>query len=381
MHQRQGFGGIAVMLCLVCSGVWTQEAVLPPDAPLECILYPVEKGFSGYVRGADDPNTEIVFKKEPGYAGDKVYRNVIQLSEDRKAFIGLAFDVAAKTLYVDRNRNLDLTDDGPAIAAEEFWGSGSAQFSKVIIERTFSDIAVPYVLETYFFDGYSYSIMHSGWKGEIEIAGKRCEIGISDNLDGVFNYSDRFMFDHERNREARLAFGTVNELQLPRWVYFDGQSYRIAPEFRVLDGQTVLSVSLTPVTEDLMELSFEGQFVSRLILFNSAEKEQLLVDWPVAAMHIPQGTYTLYQVDLLDSFTGYSKSRGISVDGTETLKTGGPVKQVVQANRRGKYLALDYALEGADAIQYSPNRTYDNPARFEVYSGDRKVGAGQFEYG
>lgn len=380
MHNKRGLGGItAAMLCLLCAGMGAQEEVAPPEAPIECVLHPVEQEFFIYLRGAD-PNMEIVFKQEPGYAGEKVYRNAIRLGEDRENFIGLAFDVAANTLYVDRNRNLDLTDDGPGIVAEENWGPGSAQFSKVAIEQTFGDISVPYVLETVFFEDYCYSIVQSGWKGEIEIAGKRCEIAVADNMDGVFNYQDRFKLDHERNREARLPFGTVSDLQLPGWLYFEGQSYRIEADFRVLDGQTALAVSFTPVVEDLMEIAFEGQFVSRIMLVDD-NSEQGLMDWPPSTMHIPRGTYKLYRVDLLDSFTGYMYNRHTNVDGSMPLRTGGPVKQVVTANRRGNALGLDYALLGTDSIKYVPNQTYGNPIRFTIYRGDRKVGAGEFEYG
>ena len=204
-HLRHS-GVIAVLLCLLCGGALSQESPPYPDGPLEFLLNPVKDGFSVFSFGAE-PETEIVFKKEPEYSGDTVYRNAIRLDRSMSDFIGLACDMDAGTLYIDRNRNLDLTDDGPGLKTNESYSPGYAQFINVHLEQVHDNVPVQYVLDVYVFSDYCYSLVRSGWMGDIEIAGIPCTLGIADNLDGALGDGDEFRFDHERNWEARLSCG------------------------------------------------------------------------------------------------------------------------------------------------------------------------------
>ena len=54
---------------------------------------------------------EIVFRKEPDFGGRSVIRGAITTGAGSTNFVGFALDLAKRTLYLDRNRNLDLTDD------------------------------------------------------------------------------------------------------------------------------------------------------------------------------------------------------------------------------------------------------------------------------
>jgi len=51
------------------------------------------------------------FKKEPVFSGSKVIRGTLQLGGSKSDEMGFAWDRAAGKLYLDLNRNLDLTDD------------------------------------------------------------------------------------------------------------------------------------------------------------------------------------------------------------------------------------------------------------------------------
>ena len=51
------------------------------------------------------------FKKEPVFSGSKVIRGTLQLGGGASDEMGFAWDRGAGKLYLDLNRNLDLTDD------------------------------------------------------------------------------------------------------------------------------------------------------------------------------------------------------------------------------------------------------------------------------
>lgn len=371
--RRRGLYMFLVLLALTPTGYGESTPV--PTAPLEFVLRPASTGFSGSYRFYGN-STEVVFKKEPSYTGDMVNRHALLIGENPSDYIGVVFDRGANMLYVDRNRNLDLTDDGPGIA-----GQYDGHFSGVNIELKHGDVPVQYSLNIAIYGAMIQSVVESGWMSEIEIAGKPCRIGLSDNMDGVFGIRDTFIFDHEQHREARLAYGEVDELPLPQWFYFGGQCYRIESVLREQDGETVAVVTLTPITENLMTLALEGQYVSRVMLADGNNGYGML-EWPVDGMRIPTGPYSIYRVDLLDSFYAYPRKQSIYLeDASPLLKVGGPPNQEVSVVRSGPYLSLEYALIGVDKMKYHPDSTNKNYANFAVYKGGRQVGGDRFRYG
>ena len=371
---------MAAIACLLCAGAQPQETFPYPEEPLEFLLNPVDDGFWVYVPGVD-PDTEIVFKKEPEYSGDTVFRNAIRLGGSSSDVIGLACDMTAGTLYLDRNRNLDLTDDGPGLRANVSSAPHYARFANVRIEQLHGNVPVHYTLETAVYSYGSYSVVQSGWIGEVEIDGTPCIMGMADNLDGAFGNGDIFLFDHNQNWGARLSCGNEDRLTLPKWLWFEGRLYCIESGFRLMDGYTALAVSLTPVTEGLMDIAFEGQFVSRVMMTNESQ-EGVLLDWPQAVLRIPVGIYRAQRIDLLDSFSGYPRYEREITAQHNVLKVGGPVKQTVTATREGVSLNLSYTLQGVDHTEYKPDTlSREARARFEIYQGERSVRTGQFEYG
>ena len=232
--------GMMLAVCMLCLGAVSQEQPVSSDAPLEFILHLVQDSFSIY--RYDRGDREIVFKKEPAYAGSKVSRHALCLDKEKSTFIGVACDFAADALYIDRNQNLDLTDDGPCITTRVHGGGEDPVFENVIIELIHGNIPVQYTMRMYFYsDNYFYAYVHSGWQADIELAGKACKISVADNFDGVLDSDDSFLFDHERNREARRGLGSVDQLSLPQWIYFEGQSYRVDCAFRIADNDTMVA--------------------------------------------------------------------------------------------------------------------------------------------
>ena len=74
--------------------------------------YPLKYRASGESESFSLPldKSEVRFKKEPAYEGE-VVRSLLAVAPGGGEFIGFACDLQAKKLYLDLNRNLDLTDD------------------------------------------------------------------------------------------------------------------------------------------------------------------------------------------------------------------------------------------------------------------------------
>jgi hypothetical protein len=345
----------------------------PLDDPREFILRPVSEEFFIYV-SADHSFQEIAFKKEPEYTGNEVLRTALRSGD---WYMGMAYDPSDGLLYLDRNQNLDLTDDGPGLPSQT---PGYGEFRNIPVTLTHDGLAVQYALDiNTFFTYYAYANIRSGWEGEIEIGGKTIQVGLADNLDGQFNEQDRFFFDHARHREARLSFGGLDHVNLPNWIYFEGRCYQIDFSFRSEGDETVVAATIQPITENLIELHFEGRHVSRVMIADRNNTGML--DWPDPLMKIPQGRYFSKRVDILDSFTS---TRMTSWEFGQTspavLKTGGPLHKRIAITRSGPSLDLNYELAGFDETGYRTDNQVDNPA-FAVYRGDRQVGEGTFRYG
>lgn len=373
--------GMVLMLCLACAGILPWEA-FASDAPLEFILYPVQTGFSRNIFPVG-AHIEVAFVKEPDYAGDTVYRNALRIGDAPSDFIGMAYDVAGNRLYIDHNRNLDLTDDGPGIVGDDRTQPGYGYFRDVAIEVTHNGIPVPYNLTIRFYgDFYFNAFVQSGWSGDVDIAGIQCEMGIVDNMDGIFSSSDAFRLDHARHRELRQDSATARQVPFPKWIHVEGRNFLVECAWRLQDDTTTVAVTLTPITEALMEINFEGQFVSRVVLVDNNARIHGLLDWPQPVMRIPQGTYFTGEVCLWERFSGYPRRDSLlEAGGNTSLKVGGPVRQEVSVARTGRYLRLDYALLGVNDTKFTAIDYFGNRPEFVVYRGDAKVAAGNFEYG
>jgi hypothetical protein len=55
------------------------------------------------------------FSKEPAYSGPGVFRGLLKLGNDTNAFMPFAWDERQRRLYLDLNRNRDLTDDSAGV--------------------------------------------------------------------------------------------------------------------------------------------------------------------------------------------------------------------------------------------------------------------------
>ena len=137
---------------------------------------------------------------------------------------------------------------------------------------------------------------------------------------------------------------------------------------------------------DTGELRIEGEHITHLVLRNDDGRSEVF-DSPGKSMTLPEGTYTLSDVEVAGGYRYMSRSNRqagqvtIRHDEPAVLKIGGPLKPSVEAVRRGRVLLLNFQITGIGGESYIGPRSDDQRPAFAVYQGDRKIATGQFEYG
>ena len=81
--------------------------------------------------GSKDPT----FKKEPTLSGSKVVRGTLQLGANPSEEMGFAWDRNAGKLYLDLNRNLDLTDDPVSVYPRQRGSGDNYQCFKRVLRK------------------------------------------------------------------------------------------------------------------------------------------------------------------------------------------------------------------------------------------------------
>jgi hypothetical protein len=132
------------------------------------------------------------------------------------------------------------------------------------------------------------------------------------------------------------------------------------------------------------ELKIEGKFIKLLVL-DSKEGDRKKIKEPGESVKLPPDKYEVQEVQLEGGFTcrwHQIPNRDwvtVSADKPAVLKLGAPLKQKVTVKRRGTLLILSHELVGIGGEKYGSGVT--GPPRFTVYTRDKSIGDGAFEYG
>lgn len=322
------------------------------------------------------------FKKEPEYQGKDVKRGVIKPAEGTAKPIGYAWDKDGNRIYIDANRNGDLTDDGDNsfVGQKEYF---QTVFRTVRASLPVGPAAIEYVFDLEL-EPFAQLTIRSGWRGDVELDGQKWRMEIADNLDGAFGEGDWFLI-YKAGKPAPNLKGVdriENMYPLQGKIALNGKVYALTLKFA--DGNA-LEAALKNEPMPVAEVSLEGQFVRYLWLDGPGFRA--LIDTPDATFPLPAASYAVSGV-LIEGDSKhamYCVPKNLLVAASEsastTLKIGGPLQSIITAKRHGNTLELGYALKGAGGEEYTPERDYDNPVRFVARQGEKQIGAGQLEYG
>ena len=191
-------------------------------------------------------NVEASFRKEPAYTG-KVERGAIPVGD--KDFVGYAWDIAGRKLYIDANQDLDLTNDPSFDAGRDSKGSQQL-FRPVVLTLGTAPHERVYLVDMNFEPNRKWFYVKSGWRGTFEAGGKKWVLWLDDDLSGkgaeFFVQPCDAPYHH---LTERLPVG------IPRQLVLDDTVYEVRPVF----NEGGLDITLQPVSVPMGEVILEGQ--------------------------------------------------------------------------------------------------------------------------
>jgi hypothetical protein len=378
--------------------VWAQEAEVSKESSgpaVTAYLDYQEVSFSFANWGAAAGSKAPVFKKEPALSGSKVVRGTLQFGANPSEEMGFAWDRSAGKLYLDLNRNLDLTDD-PVSEYPRQRGSGDNY-------QCFANIHLPFKtpagsrqmladINLYYYGRLSCSVaMRSFWQGKVTLQGEEWQVGLLGSpFDRQGLESGQLLLRPwtARSRPFNTFDGSLDAVPFSRELFVNNHAYQLRCTNEIQNGTARVRMQFSEQQPKLGELKITGQFVQRMVL--EAGPYLVVLDKPGTTVKVPVGHYgptkvCLAKGDTRASLDGATRVAQGRIDVNETTPTvltaGGPLTNSVSVNRRGKYLALNYELLGAGGAYQLVNLDRSHPPEFTIYKGDKKVASGKFEFG
>ena len=371
----------------------------PPSNTTTTASLEYQETDHGLINWSVSLSTQTVpFKKEPVAASGKTIRGVLNFGADSSNSIPFVWQRDAGKLYLDLNRNQDLTGDPEGVF--------SVRASKAAGYQTFTNIHLlfntptgkcPVLADISFYDFLSRPIcnlaVRSFWQGRVTLQGRDWQVGIVPNAlnqPGWFENGRMLLRPWEkRNQSFNTYRGSFATVPFSRKLFVDGHAWQLNLVAVSQNGEAKPALQFTEQTVPLGELKITGKFIQRLIL--PGGPCLVVLDQPAASMQVPTGSYNPPDIRLeqngAEAYCNSSQApfgRRISVDDKTPaiLNVGGPLTNSIIASRHGQDLRLDYRLVGAGGETYQlANQDRSHPPAFAVYKGDKKIASGTFEFG
>jgi hypothetical protein len=389
-----GLGGLALAAAVSLCAQEVPGTNSPTGQVVTAYLDYQDANYSYMNEGLPMVLRSSAFKKEPALSRGKVIRGTWQLAGDTSNEIAFIWDRGARKLYIDLNRNLDLTDD-PA-------GVYSSAMTPADYIQTFPNVRLPLKagaasrqmladLSLYDFGPQPNctAALHSLWQGKVTLKGKDWQVGllgISSVQRASLEGGNLLLRPwEERNKPFNLYNGTLAALPSAQKVFFSNQAYGLQCTSQNQAGSGRVEMQFTEQTPKLGELKIAGAYVQRATL--EGGPYLVVMDQPAATVKVPVGRYNAARVCVKRGDTeAYLEPQvvgriTVAEKAPAVLLGGGPLTNTVSVMRRGKYLALNYRLTGVGGPYQLVNQDRSHPPEFMVYQGDKKVASGKFEFG
>lgn len=334
-----------------------------------------------------DFDKEFPFTTMPDFKGSEIIYGHMKTG-DEKFDIPFAWDVSNAALYIDANRNADLTDDTDAVfrTEEGMW----QEFEDIKLNLHYLSTTLPLSANISLskFDEYTYgsaSFVY-GFKQNITLDNKKYKLLVTDNLDGQLNEQDLFAILPEDPNNMLLP--QMCSVYLPERLFIEGKCYQCVFEYRVDDSDKLaVDASFTEVPIICSQVRINARFIERLVLVGGDITSILFK--PRDTVSVPVGKYECIDICLAASDRQLIASDNpgmleLTIGDTEVFdfKAGDPLKPSVEILKRaGRNLTLSYELKGSAGESYPSNFDYEKPPLFEAYKGEKLIASGEFEYG
>jgi len=226
-----------------------------PDVPREVVLRPevVPYELEGVNQNLAPLNKP--FLKEPEASPHHVFRSLLQFGQDTNNPIALMWDQPRQKLYLDLNRNLDLTDDP----------GGAFSSTDKGFRQTFANVTVPVKTAAGFqpvlLDAHCYTdangswastrlISHSLWQAKVTIAGQAWQVAALDNLSGPEGpAAANFLLLRpwaSRTNAVSLYNPASGIVPFPKRLFWLGQAFQLERHFDTSGATPVCKLEFIP---------------------------------------------------------------------------------------------------------------------------------------
>ena len=351
------------------------------------------------------------FAKEPAADGGNIVRGVLKFGDNLDNAIPFLWQGNAKKLYLDLNRNGDLTDDADGVfSARMLWSAEPTylhqSFTNIHLSFPATSGSAPMLvdlqwsMDTIRHPGQALcdAELRSFWQGKVTVAGHDWQVGLMQNLSdqpGSFRHGQLLLRPWEEQARPFMAASEKTEDTLGMaWegqnrvaraseafafspeVFFEGRAWQLDWGAEPRNRDESFALRLTEQPTRLGELQISGSFIQRLVLMGGPYA--VVLDHPAVSVKVPPGRYFPYRVRLkqdggeayfnygvpqtgkanvMEPITG-AKLPVVSPPPPEqmvaveeqrpaVLTVGGPLTNCVSATHRGRNLLLSYRLIGA----------------------------------
>lgn len=344
------------------------------------------------------------FKHEPSLPDAGLVRGVLNFGAGTSNAIPFLWQRHAGKLFLDLNRNQDLTDDPAGILSARLTAPLSYQtFTNVHLAFTTARGRLPVLADLNFWDygnrpGGSLSV-RTFWQGKLTLPGQDWQVGVlpaiwvGENGNRNISIENHLLLRpwENRNQTVNAYGGSLDTVVFSSKLFLGGHAYRLnlQPSSSESEIKPVLDFLEQPVT--LGDLKITGKYIKRMVL--PGEPWLVVLDHPAGTVKVPVGAYKQPSA-LLDqggvaascSPDSSASARRVVVSVNEkspaALDIGGPLTNSVAVERHGEDLLLNYHLIGAGGATYQMiNQNRSQPPEFAVYRGDKQIASGKFEFG
>jgi hypothetical protein len=415
----------AALIASTCPGSTAgSDASAPPrSAAGNVTTVPLEYRETPYqflYRDLTVKHLAVRFPTEPALVSGPVVRGVLRFGLNRSNSIPFLWQSRAAKLFLDLNRNQDLTDDPAGAWSARILRAAnpnfiSQMFTNIPLSFPASSGGTPMRVDLRFFQqiGRPASLLcnvalRSFWQGKVTLAGQDWQVGLVQNLSeqpGSFRKGQLLLRPwEERHRGFSAVCDPVDAWPVPwetqNWVlrasdafpfsprvFFAGHSCELDWSAEPQGREEKLVLRLTEQQPALGELRITGSFIQRLVL--AGGPYTVVLAQPAASLNVPVGQYYPLRIGLKQGRAeayfnfGLPQSGNASVRQGKTggytpvlalpqsgqtivvddqrpavLAVGGPLTNSVYALRQGRELKVAHRLLGAGGGEYRLGPAY-----------------------
>lgn len=334
------------------------------------------------------------FTREPKYEGSDIIRGMFPVGGDRAEHIGFAWDTRNALLWLDLNRNLDLTDDVNNRYSSQHNNRNNQLFSNIRFTSTVAGKPALYTITAELSRrGRTIRSIHvcSGWEGVVTLDGTAWRMLVVENMDGVFGVGDILNISREGDEfQEHLTDHDKSGIHVPGLLAVDGAPYEAAWDFITDERGTVLRLALTPSDIPSGTLAVEGYGITRLNLSGWLDGAAVaaVYDRPGEAVTAPAVTFNRETILIDGGDLGLLectliKYLTIPPNGNATLTAGFPLNNNINIYPNGPYLIFDYLLTGTggEVYRHAMAPFSSKAPSFTIYRNGRKISSGSFRPG